>query len=108
MTSNTHIMQNYQIWLDPFFFGTASVWRIISNGLAAMAIQAVFINRLSTRFQLMVAIDTGNFIFHGMLRMTEYYLIFGVHLTGRKRIFKDVRNLGFGIAEPADLKQENR
>jgi uncharacterized membrane protein len=73
MATNTHIVQNNQIWPGFFIIGASPGLLIISNGLCSMAIYAVFFNRLSTRFQLMVAIDTGDFVFHDMLGMIEYH-----------------------------------
>ncbi len=108
MTFDTHLVQSNKIWLGSFFSGDAPVLPIRPKGFSSMAIQAGFINGPGTRFQLMVTIHTGNLVIHGMLGMIEYHLVFGVHITGGKRIFKNVGNLGFGIADPANLKQENR
>ena len=108
MASNTHIVQNNQIWLGSFLFGDEPALLCAPNGLVAMAIQAVFVNRRCSLLQLVVAIGTGNFVIHGMLRMIEYHLIFVVHFTGGKRIFKVVGDLGFGVADPANQKQEHQ
>ena len=108
MTFDTHFVQSNQVWLGSFFSGDGPVLLIYPNGFPSMAIDAVFINCPSPRFQLMVTIHTGNLVIHGVLGMIEHHLVFGVPITGGKRIFKNVRNLGFGIADPVNLKQENR
>jgi hypothetical protein len=108
MTFDTHLVQSNQIGLGSFFSGEGPVLPSRPDGFSSMAIQAGFINGTGTRFQLMVTTHTGNLVIHGMPGMIEYHLILVVHITGGKRIFKDVRNLGFSIADFVGLKQEYR
>ena len=98
---DTHIVQNHLIGSNPFCFRDIAV-ALILNGLAAMAIYAALFNRFITRFQLMVAISARNFVFHGMLGMIEYCRMLVVLIPCGKRILKDMRNLRFGEADPAN------
>jgi hypothetical protein len=108
MTFDTHLVQSNQIGLGSFFSGDRPGLPIRFNGFSSMAIDAGFINGPGTCDQLMVTIDTGNLVIHGMPGMIKNHLVFGVHMPGGNRIFINVENLRFRIADFVNLKQENR